>query len=50
MILIHENINTLKITEALLDANKEVGLEVNADKTKYIYLSSVTSKENKIKV
>ena len=28
-----------KITEALLVAGKEIGLEVNADKTKYIVMS-----------
>jgi hypothetical protein len=28
-----------KNTEALLDSNKEVGLDVNAEKTKYISLS-----------
>jgi hypothetical protein len=35
-----ENINTIqKNTKALLDANKEVGLEVNPEKTKYTYVS-----------
>jgi hypothetical protein len=34
------NINTIKkITEALLDASKEVGLEVNPEKTKYKLIS-----------
>jgi aspartate carbamoyltransferase regulatory subunit len=28
-----------KNTEALLDASKEVGLEVNAEKTKYMLMS-----------
>jgi hypothetical protein len=28
-----------KNTEALLDAGKEVGLEVNAEKTKYMFMS-----------
>jgi hypothetical protein len=34
------NIDTLqKNTEALLDADKEVGLEVNSEKTKYMLIS-----------
>jgi hypothetical protein len=28
-----------KNTEALLDASKEVGLEVNTEKTKYMFMS-----------
>jgi hypothetical protein len=33
---LEENIHTIqKNTEALLDASKEVGLEVNSKKTKY---------------
>jgi hypothetical protein len=35
-----ENINIIKkIAEALLDASKEIGLEVNSEKTKYIFMS-----------
>jgi hypothetical protein len=35
-----ENIDTIrKNTEALLDAGKEVGLEVNSEKTKYMLMS-----------
>jgi hypothetical protein len=30
------NINTIKNTEALLEASREVGLEVNTEKTKYM--------------
>jgi hypothetical protein len=35
-----ENIDTInKNTEALFDASKEAGLEVNAEKTKYMLMS-----------
>jgi hypothetical protein len=39
--LLSENINIIKKnTEALSDASMEVGLEVNAEKTKYIFMSN----------
>jgi hypothetical protein len=38
--LLGDNIDTIKkSTETLIDANKEVGLEINVDKTKYMLLS-----------
>jgi hypothetical protein len=37
---LHDNIDVIKKnTETLIDASKEVGLEVNAEKTKYMFLS-----------
>jgi hypothetical protein len=38
--LLGDNIDTIKKnTETLIDASKEVGLEVNTEKTKYMLLS-----------
>jgi hypothetical protein len=38
--LLGDNIDTIKKnTETLIDASKEVGLEINIDRTKYILLS-----------
>jgi hypothetical protein len=38
--IVEENIDTIKKnTEALLDANKEVSLEANPEKTKYMLMS-----------
>jgi hypothetical protein len=38
--LLEDNIDTVKKnTEILIDASKEVGLEINVDKTKYMLLS-----------
>jgi hypothetical protein len=40
MNLLRDNIDTIKKnTETLIDASKEVGLEINVEKTKYLLLS-----------
>jgi hypothetical protein len=38
--LLGDNIDTInKSIETLVDANKEIGLQINVEKTKYIFLS-----------
>jgi hypothetical protein len=37
--IVAENVDTIKKNTALLDASKEVGLEVNPEKTKYMLMS-----------
>jgi hypothetical protein len=40
MNLLGDNIDTIKrITQTLIDTSKEVGLEINTKKTKYVLLS-----------
>jgi hypothetical protein len=51
--LLGENINIIKkIAETLLDASKEIGLEVNSEKTKYMFMSrhQTTWQSNYIRV
>jgi hypothetical protein len=44
-----ESIDNMKInTEALLDASKEVGLELNSEKTKYLLVPSYQKAEKGI--
>jgi hypothetical protein len=37
--LLGDNIDTIKNIETLIDASKEVGLEINVERTKYMLLS-----------
>jgi hypothetical protein len=37
--LLGDNINTKETTETILEASGDVGLEINAKKTKYMYMS-----------
>jgi hypothetical protein len=39
VILLGDNIDTINKSQTLIDASKEVGLEINIEKTKYILLS-----------
>jgi hypothetical protein len=44
--IVGENIDTIqKNAKALLDASKEVGLEVNSEKTKYMLVSRCQHKD-----
>jgi hypothetical protein len=37
--ILGENIDTIQKTQALLDAGKKIGLQVNSEKTKYMLMS-----------
>jgi hypothetical protein len=41
-----DRINTIKETETLLDASRDVGLEINTEKTKYMIMSHPNSGQN----
>jgi hypothetical protein len=46
--LLGDNITTKKNRQTLIDASKEVGIEVNAEKNKYVYVA-VSSPECRAK-
>jgi exonuclease III len=50
--IVGENIDTMKNTKTLFDASKEVGLEVNPEKTKYMLMSrsQKTGQKRSIKI
>jgi hypothetical protein len=49
--LLRDNINTTKNTEALIDASKDVGLEENTEKIKYILMfRNQSARQNNIKI
>jgi hypothetical protein len=49
--IVGEDIDTIqKNTEALLDTNKEAGLEVNPEKTKYVLMSYKVGQKHSIKI